>query len=211
MKCPFCGFDETQVKDSRNSEDGTAVRRRRFCPECGSRFTTLERVQLREITVLKKDGSQELFDRDKLTRSISLALRKRPVEQDRIEKIVTGIQRQLEISGETDIPSSDIGDKVMEILLTLDKVAYIRYASVYQNFEQTKDFKTFLDPIVEWTKPPENENPEPELNFESDAMKKQSERVFSSSDKERTPTFAKGTDTPLQKENKKRKVLKNDI
>ncbi len=208
MKCPFCGFDETQVKDSRNSEDGTAIRRRRLCPECGSRFTTLERVQLREITVLKRDGSREIFDRDKLARSIVLALRKRPVEQDRIEKIVTGIQRQLEISGETDILSSDIGDKVMEILLTLDKVAYIRYASVYQNFGQTKDFKTFLDRIVEWTKTQEDENPEPELNFDPGSGRERTEEALFPHTGGDTASSANGTDDMVQREERKTEGLK---
>lgn len=208
MKCPFCGFDETQVKDSRNSEDGTAIRRRRLCPECGSRFTTLERVQLREITVLKRNGSRETFDRDKLARSIILALRKRPVEQDRIEKIVTGIQRQLEISGETDIPSSDIGDKVMEILLTLDKVAYIRYASVYQNFGQTKDFKTFLDRIVEWTKSQGDENPEPELNFDRGSSRDLAEEALFPHTGGNSASSAKGADDMVQREERKTEGLK---
>ena len=187
MKCPFCGFDETQVKDSRNSEDGTAIRRRRLCPECGSRFTTLERVQLREITVLKRNGSRETFD---------------------IEKIVTGIQRQLEISGETDIPSSDIGDKVMEILLTLDKVAYIRYASVYQNFGQTKDFKTFLDRIVEWTKSQGDENPEPELNFDRGSSRDLAEEALFPHTGGNSASSAKGADDMVQREERKTEGLK---
>lgn len=144
MHCPFCGHDDTQVKDSRPSEDGTAIRRRRFCPACSQRFTTVERVQLREITVVKSDGRRQLFDRDKLARSIRIALRKRPVEEERIERIVNGIVRQLEASGESDVPSKQIGELVMETLKTVDAVAYVRFASVYRDFREASDFQTVL-------------------------------------------------------------------
>lgn len=144
MHCPFCGHDDTQVKDSRPSEDGTAIRRRRFCPACAQRFTTVERVQLREITVVKTDGRRQLFDRDKLARSIRIALRKRPVEEERIERIVNGIVRQLEASGEADIPSKQIGELVMEALKTVDAVAYVRFASVYRDFREARDFQALL-------------------------------------------------------------------
>ncbi len=144
MRCPFCGHDDTQVKDSRPTEDASAIRRRRFCPNCGQRFTTIERVQLRELTVVKSDGRRVPFDRDKLARSIRVALRKRPVQEERIERVVNGIVRQLEASGETDIPSKQIGELVMETLKEVDPVAYVRFASVYRNFREAKDFEAFL-------------------------------------------------------------------
>jgi len=144
MRCPFCGHDDTQVKDSRPSDDSSAIRRRRFCPNCGQRFTTIERVQLRELTVVKSDGRRVPFDRDKLARSIRIALRKRPVQEERIERIVNGIVRQLEASGESDIPSKQIGEFVMETLKEVDAVAYVRFASVYRNFREAKDFEMFL-------------------------------------------------------------------
>ncbi len=144
MHCPFCGHDDTQVKDSRPSEDGAAIRRRRFCPQCGQRFTTIERVQLRDLTVVKSDGRRVAFDRDKLARSIRIALRKRPIEEDRVERIVNGIVRHLEASGETDIPSKQIGELVMDTLRDLDPVAYVRFASVYRNFREAKDFEAFI-------------------------------------------------------------------
>jgi len=144
MRCPFCGHADTQVKDSRPSEDNAAIRRRRFCPECGSRFTTFERVQLRELTVVKKNGDKEPFDRDKLTRSLTIALRKRPVDEDRVERIVNSIQRQLETTGESEITTKAIGEMVMEHLADLDKVAYVRFASVYRNFVDAKDFEEFV-------------------------------------------------------------------
>ena len=144
MKCPFCGFDDTQVKDSRPAEDSAAIRRRRACPECGARFTTFERVQLREITIIKTDGRRVPFEREKLARSIRVALRKRPVDEDRIEKLVNSIQRRLETEGESDIPSNKIGEIVMETLKELDQVAYVRFASVYRNFGEAKDFQSFL-------------------------------------------------------------------
>ena len=144
MKCPFCGFEDTQVKDSRPAEDSAAIRRRRACTECGARFTTFERVQLREITVIKTDGRRVPFEREKLARSIRVALRKRPVDEDRIEKLVNSIQRRLETEGESDIPSNKIGEIVMETLKELDQVAYVRFASVYRNFGEAKDFQSFL-------------------------------------------------------------------
>jgi transcriptional repressor NrdR len=144
MKCPFCGAEDTQVKDSRPAEDGAAIRRRRACAACGARFTTFERVQLREITVLKTDGRRVPFDREKLARSIRVACRKRPVDEDRIERLVNAIQRRLETEGETEIPSRKIGEMVMESLKQLDQVAYVRFASVYRNFGEAKDFQAFL-------------------------------------------------------------------
>lgn len=144
MRCPFCGFDETQVKDSRPSDDNAAIRRRRFCPKCGSRFTTFERVQLRELTVIKKDKTRTPFDRDKLFRSISIAVRKRPITTDQVETIVNGIQRRLEVSGENEVESVKIGEIVMETLSELDPVAYVRFASVYRDFREAQDFKDFV-------------------------------------------------------------------
>jgi transcriptional repressor NrdR len=144
MKCPFCGFEDTQVKDSRPAEDSAAIRRRRACPECGARFTTFERVQLREITIIKTDGRRVPFEREKLARSIRVALRKRPVDEDRIEKLVNSIQRRLETEGDSEIPSNKIGEIVMETLKELDQVAYVRFASVYRNFGEAKDFQSFL-------------------------------------------------------------------
>lgn len=144
MRCPFCGHDDTQVKDSRPTEDKTAIRRRRFCPDCGARFTTFERVQLRELTVIKKGGKRQRFDRDKLARSIQIALRKRPVPEERVERIINGIVRQLESSGESEIPSEAVGEMVMDTLANLDQVAYVRFASVYRNFREAKDFEDFV-------------------------------------------------------------------
>jgi transcriptional repressor NrdR len=144
LKCPFCGHAESQVKDSRPSEDGAAIRRRRLCPECQGRFTTFERVQLRELTILKRSGRRSAFDREKLIRSITLATRKRPVDPERLEQMVSGIVRQLESRGETDIESSVVGELVMKALKALDEVAYVRYASVYRDFRQTQDFARFL-------------------------------------------------------------------
>ena len=151
MRCPFCGHDDTQVKDSRPTDDGSAIRRRRFCGGCGQRFTTIERVQLRELTVLKSDGRRVPFDRDKLARSIRIALRKRPVEEERLERIVNGIVRQLEASGENDIPSKQLGELVMETLKEVDAVAYVRFASVYRDFREAKDFEAFLGSLDEPT------------------------------------------------------------
>jgi transcriptional repressor NrdR len=145
MRCPFCGNDDTQVKDSRPTEDNAAIRRRRICGNCGARFTTFERVQLRELTVVKNSNDREPFDREKLLRSLRIALRKRPVDGDRIERVVNSIVRQLESSGETDIPSKQVGEMAMQALGQLDQIAYIRYASVYRNFREASDFNEFLD------------------------------------------------------------------
>jgi transcriptional repressor NrdR len=147
MRCPFCGHDDTQVKDSRPTEDNSAIRRRRFCAACGARFTTFERVQLRELTVVKSSGLKEPFDREKLLRSLRIALRKRPVEADRIDRVVNSIVRQLESSGENEIPASQIGAMAMESLRALDKVAYIRYASVYKDFREANDFNNFVEAL----------------------------------------------------------------
>ncbi|HEX9810386.1 MAG TPA: transcriptional regulator NrdR [Alphaproteobacteria bacterium] len=144
MRCPFCGHDDTQVKDSRPTEDGAAIRRRRFCPACGSRWTTFERVHLRELVVLKTSGQKEPFDRDKLARSIRIAVRKRPVDEEKVERIVNSIQRRLETLGESEIPSTHIGELVMEALANVDQVAYVRFASVYRNFREAKDFEEFV-------------------------------------------------------------------
>ena len=144
MRCPFCSHQESQVKDSRPTEDNTAVRRRRICDQCGSRFTTFERIQLRDLIVIKSNDQRESFDRDKMFRSLSLALRKRNIDQDRIEKIVSSIARKLENSGETEIKTSLIGEYIMEALAILDQVAYVRFASVYKNFREVKDFEDFL-------------------------------------------------------------------
>ena len=147
MKCPFCSNDDTQVKDSRSTEDNTAIRRRRICPDCGARFTTFERIQLRELTVIKKSGKKAPFDRDKLERSVQIALRKRPVERERVDRMISGIVRRVESLGETEISSDVIGEIVMEGLQSIDSVAYVRFASVYKNFRETKDFEEFLGVI----------------------------------------------------------------
>jgi transcriptional repressor NrdR len=144
MRCPFCGSEESQVKDSRPSEDGAAIRRRRLCPECGGRFTTFERVQLRELTIMKRSGRRTPFERDKLARSIAIAIRKRPIEPERVERMISAITRQLESMGETELPSSTVGELVMQQLKVLDDVAYVRYASVYRDFRETQDFARFL-------------------------------------------------------------------
>jgi transcriptional repressor NrdR len=144
MRCPYCGNPDTQVKDSRPSEDNTAIRRRRVCSDCGGRFTTFERVQLRELMVIKKNNRRVPFDRDKLMRSVQVALRKRQVDPDRVERMVNGIVRQLESSGEGDVPSERIGHLVMEGLRGLDTVAFVRFASVYKNFREAKDFEAFV-------------------------------------------------------------------
>lgn len=153
MKCPFCGSEDTQVKDSRNADDNAAIRRRRECPECGSRFTTFERVQLRELVVVKKNGEKNMFDRDKLARSIQIAVRKRPVNPERVEKVVNSIQRRLESSGETEVSSKMIGEYVMEALSKLDHIAYIRFASVYKDFREVKDFEDFVETIDKFAHP----------------------------------------------------------
>ena len=144
MRCPFCAHDDTQVKDSRPTEDNAAIRRRRQCGQCGARFTTFERVQLRELVIIKRAGRRVPFERAKLERSIEVALRKRPVEPDRVERMISGIVRQLESLGETEIPSSIVGDFIMKGLKGVDEVAYVRYASVYKDFRATGDFARFL-------------------------------------------------------------------
>jgi transcriptional repressor NrdR len=155
MRCPFCGNEDTQVKDSRPTEDNTSIRRRRVCTTCGGRFTTFERVQLRELTVLKRSGRRVPFDRDKLARSVEVALRKRPVDPERVERMLNGIVRQLESSGETDIPSEEVGRLAMEGLKTIDDVAFVRFASVYRNFRDTDDFQTLIGELA-------GDGPEPE-------------------------------------------------
>ena len=149
MRCPFCGNEDTQVKDSRPTEDAAAIRRRRFCPACGARFTTFERVQLRDLTVVKRNGKREPFDRDKLMRSLQISLRKRPVEPERVERMVSGIIRELESTGESDIEASRVGELMMERLKLLDEVAYVRFASVYRNFREARDFENFLGGLGE--------------------------------------------------------------
>ena len=147
MRCPFCLHNDTQVKDSRPTEDNAAIRRRRFCVDCGSRFTTFERVQLRDLMILKKNGQRVPFERDKLIRSVQLACRKRPVDETRVERVVNGIQRRLKSSGESEIRSETVGELVMEALSNLDPVAYVRFASVYKNFREARDFEDFVGQI----------------------------------------------------------------
>ena len=149
MRCPFCGHEDSQVKDSRPTEDNSSIRRRRQCEDCGARFTTFERIQLRELIVLKSEGRREAFERDKLDRSVAIACRKRPIEQARIDRLVAGIQRQLETMGEPEIDSQKIGELVMEGLKGLDAVAYIRFASVYKDFTEAKDFEDFAGTVSE--------------------------------------------------------------
>lgn len=147
MRCPFCNNEDTQVKDSRPSEDGSSIRRRRFCPACSSRFTTFERVQLRELTVIKGNGEKRAFDRDKIARSMAIALRKRPVDADAVEMAINRIVQKLESEGDSDIPTQRIGSLVMEELKKLDGVAYIRYASVYRDFSEPSDFENFVEKL----------------------------------------------------------------
>ena len=153
MRCPYCGHDNSQVKDSRPTEDGPAIRRRRQCEDCGARFTTFERIQLREVAVIKADGGREPFDREKLLRSVQIACRKRPIDEARIERLVSGIQRQLETSGESEVQAAQIGAMVMEALKGFDNVAYIRFASVYRDFTEAKDFEEFASSITEAARP----------------------------------------------------------
>lgn len=149
MRCPYCTNHDTQVKDSRPTEDGSAIRRRRICSGCGGRFTTFERVQLRELTVLKKSGKRVPLDRDKLTRSVSTAIRKRDLDPDKVEQMISGIVRQLESQSEGDITSDQIGKLVMDGLKQVDEVAYVRFASVYKDFQEAKDFEGFLSALEE--------------------------------------------------------------
>ncbi|PSH67894.1 transcriptional regulator NrdR [Phyllobacterium brassicacearum] len=148
MRCPYCQSEDTQVKDSRPAEDGAVIRRRRVCPDCGGRFTTFERVQLRDLLVIKKSGRKVAFDRDKLMRSVEIALRKRQVDPERVERAVSGIVRQLESSGEPEVSSDEIGRLVMDALKGIDDIAYIRFASVYRNFREAKDFHDVIDEIT---------------------------------------------------------------
>ena len=154
MRCPYCGGLDTQVKDSRPTEDASSIRRRRICSDCGGRFTTFERVQLRELMVVKKNGRRAPFDRDKVLRSVEIALRKRPVSAERIERMINGIVRQLENQGDADIPTERIGELVMEGLKSLDDVAYVRFASVYRNFREARDFNTILGELEAEPEPP---------------------------------------------------------
>ncbi len=151
MRCPFCGTEDTQVKDSRPTEDNAAIRRRRFCVNCGARFTTFERVQLRDMFVVKSNGDKEIFDRDKVVRSMKIALRKRPVDDERIEQVANSVVRQLESLGESEITTTKVGEQVMETLRTLDHVAYVRYASVYRDFRSPGDFEDFVDTLKKET------------------------------------------------------------
>lgn len=153
MRCPYCTNADTQVKDSRPTEDNTVIRRRRSCPDCGGRFTTFERIQLRELTLQKTDGRRVPFDRDKLMRSVQIALRNRPIEPERVERMISGIVRRLENLGEVEIPTKVVGEMVMEGLLGLDQVAYVRFASVYRKFREVKDFEEFLGEMAEQTEP----------------------------------------------------------
>jgi transcriptional repressor NrdR len=149
MRCPFCGHDDTQVKDSRPTEDNSAIRRRRYCPDCGARFTTFERIQLRELTIVKSNGRREPFDRDKLARSLQISLRKRDIDPERVERMINSMVRQLESSGESEIPSKVVGEMAMKALESLDKVAYVRYASVYKDFREPTDFNEFVGKLRE--------------------------------------------------------------
>ncbi|MDG1437581.1 MAG: transcriptional regulator NrdR [Emcibacteraceae bacterium] len=149
MRCPFCANEDTQVKDSRPTEDNSAIRRRRSCSGCGARFTTFERVQLRELVVMKTSGKKVSFEREKLERSVQMAIRKRPVEQEQVERMISGIVRQLESMGESEIPSETIGKLIMEGLQQLDTVAYVRFASVYRNFREASDFEDFVSEIAD--------------------------------------------------------------
>jgi transcriptional repressor NrdR len=157
MRCPYCQSPDSQVKDSRPAEDNNAIRRRRVCPDCGGRFTTFERVQLRELMVVKKSGRKVLFDREKLHRSFELALRKRPVDEDRVERAVSGIVRQLESSGEAEIATEQIGTMVLEALKRVDHVAFVRYASVYRDFADPQDFHDLIGELASEEKPPEDD------------------------------------------------------
>ncbi len=152
MRCPFCGHDDSQVKDSRPSEDGAAIRRRRQCEGCGARFTTFERIQLRDLYITKKNGEREAFDRSKLERSIAIACRKRPIEPERVDRLISAIQRQIETSGESEISATEVGEMVMNGLKAMDSVAYIRFASVYKDFTEAKDFEDFAGAVKDAAK-----------------------------------------------------------
>ncbi len=149
MRCPFCAHEDTQVKDSRPTEDNTVIRRRRSCPACNARFTTFERVHLRDLIIVKSSGRREAFDREKLQRSVEIALRKRPVDGERLDRMVSSLVRQLEASGQIECPSDQLGEMVMEMLAELDQVAYVRFASVYRDFREAKDFEEFVGQLGE--------------------------------------------------------------
>ena len=149
MRCPFCAHEDTQVKDSRPTEDNAVIRRRRSCPACNARFTTFERVHLRDLTIVKSSGRRETFDREKLKRSVAIALRKRPVDDERLERMISSLVRQLEASGQTEFPSDRLGEMVMEMLAELDQVAYVRFASVYRDFREAKDFEEFVGRLAD--------------------------------------------------------------
>ncbi len=168
MRCPFCGFADSQVKDSRPAEDSASIRRRRQCPACGGRFTTYERVQLRELRVVKRDGVREAFDRDKLQRSVFIALRKRDVPDERIDHLVSGIVRRLETSGETDIPTKTVGQYVLDALGETDPVAFVRYASVYRDFREAEDFNRFVDEELEALKERIAAHNKPKIDLKDD-------------------------------------------
>ena len=170
MRCPFCSHEDSQVKDSRPTEDGSAIRRRRQCEDCGARFTTFERAQLRELVVVKSEGRREPFDRTKLERSLATACRKRPVPPERIERVVTSIQRQLETSGESEVPSAQIGEMVMESLKALDPVAYIRFASVYKDFSEARDFEQIAGTVSATAKEPKEKARDLPLPFLSEEI-----------------------------------------
>ena len=167
MRCPYCGSLDTQVKDSRPTDDSSAIRRRRVCPDCGGRFTTFERVQLRELMVVKRSGRRVPFDRDKLQRSVEIALRKRPVEPERIERMINGIVRQLESLGDSEVTSEQIGELIMEGLKGLDDVAYVRFASVYKNFREAKDFEELIGELT--SEEPVSKRPGPRKPARTDA------------------------------------------
>ena len=149
MRCPFCAHEDTQVKDSRPTEDNAVIRRRRSCPACNARFTTFERVHLRDLTIVKSSGRRESFDREKLKRSVAIALRKRPVDDDRLERMISSLVRQLEASGQSEFPSDRLGEMMMEMLADLDQVAYVRFASVYRDFREARDFEEFVGQLAE--------------------------------------------------------------
>jgi transcriptional repressor NrdR len=183
MRCPFCGCEDTQVKDSRPTEENSAIRRRRVCPDCAGRFTTFERVQLRELTVLKRSGRKVPFDRDKLVNSVTVALRKRPIEADRVERMVSGIVRQLEACGESEIASSMIGELVIDALRGLDPVAYVRFASVYRDFREAADFESVLGEIARDAIP----HGEGQLNGDAETTAKPAERKTTRASKAQAP------------------------
>ncbi len=189
MRCPFCGCEDTQVKDSRPTEENSAIRRRRVCPDCAGRFTTFERVQLRELTVLKRSGRKVPFDRDKLVNSVTVALRKRPIEADRVERMVSGIVRQLEACGESEIASSMIGELVIDALRGLDPVAYVRFASVYRDFREAADFESVLGEIARDAIP----HSDGHLNGEAEAPTQPAEHKTAGAGKAKTPN-AKASD-----------------